>query len=265
MQKVNVNTPITITGRHVEVTDAIREFVTKKIEGIRLDFPRIMEVKVLLDVQRDRMISQVILFCSDHITIDASTEGADMYACIDETITKIMRRMRKHKTRLMKKFRPHHQETIRKLDETVYDDSVLDHPEDSKEDPEPMLIHRESYNLKKLYKEEAIMELELSDKPFVLYRNARRDVLQRALGARSQRAGVLVLHAIRPRDNFLHHAHRHDLLVADVGVHQCHGLLRVVGIFSGEQPVVENVSLFRRIERVDPAIFALNLLRGQEG
>ena len=178
MQKVNVNTPITITGRHVEVTDAIREFVTKKIEGIRLDFPRIMEVKVLLDVQRDRMISEVILFCSDHITIDASTEGADMYACIDETITKIMRRMRKHKTRLMKKFRPHHQETIRKLDETVYDDSVLDYPEDSKEDPEPMLIHRESYNLKKLYKEEAIMELELSDKPFVLYRNARRDVLQ---------------------------------------------------------------------------------------
>ena len=51
MQKVNVNTPITITGRHVEVTDAIREFVTKKIEGIRLDFPRIMEVKVLLDAQ----------------------------------------------------------------------------------------------------------------------------------------------------------------------------------------------------------------------
>ena len=47
MQKVNVNTPITITGRHVEVTDAIRESVTKKIEGIRLDFPRIMEVKVL--------------------------------------------------------------------------------------------------------------------------------------------------------------------------------------------------------------------------
>lgn len=93
MQKVNVNTPITITGRHVEVTDAIREFVTKKIEGIRLDFPRIMEVKVLLDVQRDRKISQVILFCSDHITIDASTEGTDMYACIDETITKIMRRM----------------------------------------------------------------------------------------------------------------------------------------------------------------------------
>lgn len=124
-----------------------------------------MEIKVLLDVQRDRKISQVILFCSDHITIDASTEGTDMYACIDETITKIMRRMRKHKTRLMKNFRPHHQETIRKLDETVYDDSVLDYPGDSKEDPEPLLIHRESYNLKKLYKEEAIMDWNFPTSP----------------------------------------------------------------------------------------------------
>ena len=76
------------------------------------------------------------------------------------------------------KRQPHHQETIRKLDETVYDDSVLDYPGDSPEDPEPLLIHRESFNLTKLYKDEAIMELELSDKPFVLYRNARRDVLQ---------------------------------------------------------------------------------------
>lgn len=66
MQKVNVNTPITITGRHVEVTDAIREFVTKKIEGIRLDFPRIMEVKVLLDVQRDRKISQVTVLLGSY-------------------------------------------------------------------------------------------------------------------------------------------------------------------------------------------------------
>ena len=77
MQKVNVNTPITITGRHVEVTDAIREFVTKKIEGIRLDFPRIMEVKVLLDVQRDRKISQVILFCSDHCLLYTSPSPRD--------------------------------------------------------------------------------------------------------------------------------------------------------------------------------------------
>lgn len=182
MQKVNVNTPITITGRHVEVTDAIREFVTKKLDGIKLDYPRILEAKVVIDVQGERQIARIILFCSDHITIEASTTGSDMYACLDETITKISRRMRKHKTRLMKRFRPHRQATIRHLDERVYGsselDSALDHPEEAAEDPEPMIIHRESYKLKTLYKEEAIMEMELSDKPFLLYRNARRNVLQ---------------------------------------------------------------------------------------
>ncbi len=182
MQKVNVNTPITITGRHVEVTEPIREFVMKKIEGIKLDFPRILEAKVTIDVQGERQIAQIILFCSDNITIEASTSGSDMYACLDETITKISRRMRKHKTRLMKRYRPHRQKTIRHLDERVYGgellESTLDHPEESETDPEPMLIHRESYKLKTLYKEEAIMEMELSDKPFLLYRNARRNVLQ---------------------------------------------------------------------------------------
>lgn len=182
MQKVNVNTPITITGRHVEVTDSIRDFVTKKIEGIKLDYPRILEAKVVIDVQGERQIARIILFCSDHITIEASTTGSDMYACLDETITKISRRMRKHKTRLMKRFRPHRQTTIRHLDERVYGseeiETTLDHPEEATEDPEPMIIHRESYKLKTLYKEEAIMEMELNDKPFLLYRNARRNVLQ---------------------------------------------------------------------------------------
>ena len=40
------------------------------------------------------------------------------------------------------------------------------------------LVKQYYYVVKNIYKEEAIMELELSDKPFVLYRNARRDVLQ---------------------------------------------------------------------------------------
>lgn len=178
MQKVNVSTPITVTGRHVEVTEAIKDFIVKKIEGIKLDFPKILEAKVVIDVQKDRQIAEMIFFCSDHITLDASTASSDMYAAIDETITKIARRMRKQKTRLMKRFRPHRQESIRHLEESVYDSTVLDYPEEAKEDPEPMIIHREGYRLMTMNKEDAIVDLELHDKPFVLFRSARRNVLE---------------------------------------------------------------------------------------
>ncbi len=179
MQTSNVDTNIVVTGRHVEVTDAIREFATKKIQGIHIDYPRIVEARVIVDVQKDRQVAEIVLFCADHITIQASTVGSDLYAAIDETVTKIMRRMRKHKTRLMKRFRPHRSESIRKLDEKVYEEDVLDYEDyDAPEDPKPVRISREGYVLKTMYKEDAIMELEISGKPFVLYRNARRNVLQ---------------------------------------------------------------------------------------
>ena len=180
MQTSNVETNIIVTGRHIEVTDAIREFATKKIQGIHIDYPRIVEARVVVDVQKDRQMAEIVLFCADHITIQASTVAPDLYAAIDETVTKIMRRMRKHKTRLMKHFRPHRSKSIRKLDEKVYEEDVLDFDVDidAPEDPKPVRISREGYDLKTMYKEDAIMELEISGKPFVLYRNARRNVLQ---------------------------------------------------------------------------------------
>ncbi|MCX6874077.1 MAG: ribosome-associated translation inhibitor RaiA [Verrucomicrobia bacterium] len=177
MQTANVNLPITITVRHEEVTDSLRDYVHKKIETLHLDYPRIIEAKTVLDVQKNRHVAEIILFCANHITIEAHTEGKDMYAAIDETIEKIARRMRKHKTRLMKKHRPHRNESIRHLDERYFSDAVLDHPEDSDVDPEPYLIHLDNYTIRTMYKEDAIMQLELSDRPFVLYKSARRGCL----------------------------------------------------------------------------------------
>lgn len=177
MQTENVNLPITVTVRHESVTDSLREYTYKKIEGLNLDYPRIIEAKAILDVQKNRHIAEILLFCANHIVIDATTEGPDMYAAIDETIDKVARRMRKQKTRLMKKKRPHRNESIRYIDESHFDESVLDHPEESDKDPEPFLIHKERYSLRTMYKEDAVMELELSDRPFILYKSARRDCL----------------------------------------------------------------------------------------
>ena len=179
MQTSNANPPVTITVRHESVTDSIREFVKKKIGTIHLDYPKIIEARAVLDVQKNRHIAEIILFCANHIVIDASTEGKDMYAAIDETISKIARRMRKHKTRLLKRNKVKPEQSIKHLDESVFAANILDnYPDESEEDPEPFIIHRESQTLKTLKKEDAIMELELTDRPFVVYMNERRNVMQ---------------------------------------------------------------------------------------
>ena len=180
MQTVNANTHITVTVRHEEQTDSLRDYTTKKIQGLHLDYPKIIEAKAVLDVQGKRHIAEVILFCANHIVIDASTEGSDMYGAIDATMSKIARRMRKYKTRLLKSHRPNRRnDTIKHLDEKVYAANFLDsEPEEAEKDPEPMIIHRESHKMITMLKEEAIMQLELSDKPFIVYNNERRNVTQ---------------------------------------------------------------------------------------
>lgn len=181
MQVVNADPHLTVTVRHESITDALRDFVQKKVATLHLDYPRIIEAKAILDVQKNRHVAEIILYCANHITIEASSESEDMYKSIDETISKIARRMRKQKTRLLKKQRRTKGkdiESIKYLDEKIFDELALDHPEESEKDPEPVLVHRENYRLKTMLKEDALMELELSDRPFLLFKNERRDCLQ---------------------------------------------------------------------------------------
>jgi putative sigma-54 modulation protein len=173
MQTANVNLPITVTGRHVSVTESMRDYALKKIEGLHLDYPRIIEAKVILDVEKNRQRAEVILFCANHITIEASTESEDLYASIDETVSKIARRMRKHKTRLLKSHRPRKQ-TIRHLEEQVFSGDL---PISEEEEVEPLIVHKENYRIRPMFTEEAIMDMEISERNFLVFQNAKNERL----------------------------------------------------------------------------------------
>ncbi|RYD36023.1 MAG: ribosome-associated translation inhibitor RaiA [Verrucomicrobiaceae bacterium] len=169
MQTANVDLNITVTGRHLEITEAIREYARKKVASLHLDYPRIIEAKVILDVQtHQRQFAEIVLFCANHITIEASSTNEVLYAAIDETVSKIARRMRKHKTRLLKN-RPR-SGSIRHMDEHVFHSQVDDH---EKEEIEPLIIHKENYRIRPLYPDEAITELELGERSFLVFYNQK--------------------------------------------------------------------------------------------
>src|SRR5919205_102577 len=118
MQIKNANPPIQVTGRHVSVTEAMKEYCRRKVTTLHLDYPKIIEAQVILDVQKYRHLAEVILHCSNHITIEASAVSSDMYASIDQVVDRIGRQMRKYKTRLMQNHRPRKQ-AIRHLEEKI--------------------------------------------------------------------------------------------------------------------------------------------------
>ena len=192
MQIQNANLPIQVTGRHVSVTDAMKEYCRRRLACLHLDYPKIIEVQVILDVEKYRHTAEVILHCSNHITLEASAESDDMYASIDQVVDKIARQMRKYKTRLMRHHRPR-RHGIRHLEEKVlrweWADGVEDisradlspgaaatEQEDGVPDHSgPQVIHSEKYPVKPMFIDEAVLQMEMSSKQFLVFLNAKTE------------------------------------------------------------------------------------------
>lgn len=192
MQVANVNLPITVSGRHTSVTEAMREHALDKVKGLHLDYPRIIEAKVILDVQNThRHLAEIVLHCANHITIEADTTTDNMYTSIDETIHKIARRMRKYKTRMLKSHRPRGKDLRHMPSDTEASDHIADFvngitsngdaPEELEGPTEfdtAFLVHRNKQSVKPLTQTEAVEELELGSRPFVTYKNVESGQLR---------------------------------------------------------------------------------------
>ncbi|HEY3901479.1 MAG TPA: ribosome-associated translation inhibitor RaiA [Chthoniobacter sp.] len=171
MQTANVNVPVKVTGRHVSVTEAIKDYATSRIEHLHLDYPRIIEAHVILDVEKHRHFAEIILHCTNHITIEASNETDDMYAAIDAVVAKIAQQMRKYKTKILRTHRPRGQ-SIRHIEEQVLQVGAAFH---ETEEAEPEVIKTERYPVKPMYVDEAVLQIEMSARQFVVFLNAKTE------------------------------------------------------------------------------------------
>ena len=101
MQTTNANPPIRLTGRNVTISEAMKGYFRRKVADLHFDYPGIVDVHAILDIQKYRHTVEVILRCTNHITIKASAETDDMYASLDQVVDRVARKMRKYHTRLM--------------------------------------------------------------------------------------------------------------------------------------------------------------------
>ena len=101
MQVKNSDPPVRLTGRHITVTEAMEDYIRRRLATLHLDYPRIQEIHAILSHEKYRHRVDIILRCNWHITIKTSAETDDMYASIDRAVDRTARQMRKYHTRLM--------------------------------------------------------------------------------------------------------------------------------------------------------------------
>ncbi len=90
---------IHITGRHVEITDGIRDHVYDKVERTLTGLSRIEDVRVILELQKLENIAEVLVQGKSlHIEGKASSEN--MYTSIDQALDKAERQLRKSREKV---------------------------------------------------------------------------------------------------------------------------------------------------------------------
>lgn len=90
---------INLTGRHVEITEALREYVNNKFAKLERHFDHINNVHVILDIEKLSQVAEATLHVNGG-ELFATSEHQDMYAAIDGLIDKLDRQVIKHKEKL---------------------------------------------------------------------------------------------------------------------------------------------------------------------
>jgi len=85
-----------ISGHHVEVTPALREFINSKLEKLERHFDQISSIKVVLHVEKLRQKADATIHIAGADVV-ANAEHDDMYAAIDLLTDKLDRQIIKHK------------------------------------------------------------------------------------------------------------------------------------------------------------------------
>ncbi|WP_107850943.1 ribosome hibernation promoting factor [Oceanimonas marisflavi] len=93
---------INLTGHHVEITDALRDYVNSKFSRLERHFDHITNAHVILNVEKMQQIAEAKLHVSGG-ELFANSQHENMYAAIDSLIDKLDRQIIKHKEKLKQK------------------------------------------------------------------------------------------------------------------------------------------------------------------
>ena len=89
---------VLVTFRHMEATEALRQYAEHKVARVHKLMRRPIEAHVVLSVSKRRHIAEITLG-GEHLHVNATEETGDLYSAIDLAMDKIERQIQKHVTK----------------------------------------------------------------------------------------------------------------------------------------------------------------------
>jgi len=152
---------ITTTFRHMESSEPLKAYAQEKLDKVQKYIDEPIVAQVFLTVEKIRHIAEITITARG-ITIKASEETNDMYAALDAVTDKIERQLRRYKERI-KAHKPGNDSTDRRVKKTILTAESIEQSQ------EPVIIKSNTFSIKPMSVEEAVMQMDLLNKDFLVF------------------------------------------------------------------------------------------------
>lgn len=148
---------VTVIGKNINVTPALKEIVEKKISKLDRYFEPNVQARATLTVQKNSHIFEVTIPFNG-VVLRCEEASDDMYKSIDLVEAKLERQIRKQRTKLQRR----NNESLRfnNFDEVA-----------SEEDEDGQIVRVKKFNIKPMSTEEAILQMELVEHNFFVFKD----------------------------------------------------------------------------------------------
>lgn len=166
---------ISVKGKNIEVTDALKTYIDKKLQKLDKHFHEIREAVVTLSVQRGLHIVEVQLEGDGILLRGEERRGTDMYGSVDQVVEKLETRVKKFKGKRAGRSLdegPREKETIK---DQVMEQAFTTSETEAATEEMPVIVRTKRFAMKPMTPEEAAQQMELLHHDFFMFLNSETE------------------------------------------------------------------------------------------
>lgn len=164
---------IKVTGKNLDIGEALRNHVGERLQQFRQKyFDGTVHAHVTVEKQRSGFHTDCSLHLATGLVLQAHGSAQDAHPSFDAAAQHLEKQLKRYKQRLKDHHKDRH-EPVRHSEAASY---VIQSSSDGVEEPEdlnPVVIAESLTSVPELSVGEAVMQLEISSVPFVLFRNSK--------------------------------------------------------------------------------------------
>ena len=163
---------IQITGKNLDVGDALRQYTHDRITDMLEKYVgRTFPGHIRIEKNKNQFSTNCSVDLWSGLSLHSHGASDNPHTSVDMALERLDKRLRRYKSRL----RNHHNNKHNSIPELSAADYVVEHANDEESKPEehiPVVIAEKQAIIRELPVSDAVMELDLANRPFLLFKNA---------------------------------------------------------------------------------------------